>query len=162
MIDIDRMGLIVHIYTTRVLLISSWGVILGPYFGMIVLFRDNSNSWVEDCRGWKWSGDLLQILIYPKFDLMGDSRHKNLEIDFHLNITSQNIILKDFGKSNSQNWGGSGIRDRLIDTSCCPMSAKMLSWPSRHASSTFSNRKIFGTMWSLFANNHEIQRTTHR
>ena len=33
-------------------------VILNSYFGMI--FWDDSNSWFEDSRGWKWSEDLRQ------------------------------------------------------------------------------------------------------
>ena len=48
--------------TLKIVLFISSGE---PYSGMI-LFHD-SNSWFKSSRGWKWSGDLPKILIYPSF-----------------------------------------------------------------------------------------------
>ena len=40
-------------------------IIFGQYFGMI--FLDDSNSWFEDSRGWKWGWRLAKDLDVPKF-----------------------------------------------------------------------------------------------
>ena len=47
----------------------------------LAIFRKNSNSCLEDFRGWTWSVDLPKTIIYPNFDSIDISRARKLKIN---------------------------------------------------------------------------------
>ena len=66
-----------------------------------MIFFDDSNSWFEDSRGWKWSGNLPKILIYPNFYPVGVSGAIQFKMnkDFRRKVTFK--IPEQMKKTNN-------------------------------------------------------------